>query len=190
MKILNNPYVTQHKYGILIHRGIPVTEFVKIGQQMPKEAVLNAGISNHYDMAACMGIPEDLKKWEAEIAEEIAPLSAEKQYLEGTDWGLSSMTMFSALADNRANRDSGFRKLGSFGGSTPADTDDFGRCHRLLEKFPAWRERLAEVAKAFPDTQWKQLVPHWEDLTKLYLDDQRKALYDQINKLTRSPEIS
>ena len=190
MKTFNSKYVTQHKYGILLHRGIPVDEFVKVGQQLPKGAVVNAGISHHYDMAACMGMPEDLKKWEAEIAEEIAPLSAEKRYMEGTDWGVSSMTIFSVLADTEANRNEGFRKLGSFGPGTPSDAGDFGRCHRLLELFPDWTERLPEVAKAYRDTHWKNLVPAWAELTKLYLEDETKALYERIQQLTTRPEIS
>jgi len=190
MKTESNPFVVKHQYGILLKRGIPVTDFVTVGQQLPKGAVLNAGIASHYDMAACMGMPDDLAKWEAEIADEIATLPKERQYLEGTDWGISSMTVFAALAQNPINRQTAERKLGSFGPDLPADPADFGRCHRLLLQFPGWKERLPEVAKAYPNTKWKHLVPKWEELTKLYEEEQHKAVHEQLNKINRDPEIS
>lgn len=49
---------------------------------------------------------------------------------------------------------------------TPADSGDFGRCHRLLEQVPEWRPRLGEVAARYP--AWAPLVACWDELTALY----------------------
>ena len=47
------------------------------------------------------------------------------------------------------------------------DPDDFGRCHRLLERCPSFRARLGEVAEKF--SAWRGLVAAWPELTALYL---------------------
>ena len=74
------------------------------------------------------------------------------------DTGISSEAICSVLTGSKA-RD-------RWGGNTPSDPSDFGRCHRLLLKFPEWRERLPEVAKRYP--KWKPLVESWDELTAMY----------------------
>ena len=64
------------------------------------------------------------------------------------DCGLSSMTIAWVMAGAACDRP-----------STPLDDDDFGRCHRLLERFPQFRGRLDEVADAHP--QWRPIVADW-----------------------------
>lgn len=49
----------------------------------------------------------------------------------------------------------------------PRDPSDFGRCHRLLERIPEWRERMGEVPRVFP--MWGPLVAAWDELTELYV---------------------
>lgn len=49
----------------------------------------------------------------------------------------------------------------------PHDPSDFGRCHRLLEAFPAYRARMGEVAEKYP--AWIGLVREWDALTALYV---------------------
>ena len=49
---------------------------------------------------------------------------------------------------------------------TPSDPDDFGRCYRLLAKFPEWRQRMPEVAAQYP--KWGPMVAAWDELTELY----------------------
>lgn len=55
------------------------------------------------------------------------------------------------------------------GAPIPYDPDDFGRCHRLLDRFPAWRLRLGEVPAVYP--AWTPLVPAWDELTALYVEE-------------------
>ncbi len=80
------------------------------------------------------------------------------QWRASDDTGISSLTIWSVMTGRRvASR------------AYPRDPDDFGRCHRLLERIPAWRERLPEVAAACPD--WAGLVREWPRMTEIYLRD-------------------
>lgn len=78
-----------------------------------------------------------------------------------TDWllsgdtGISSETICAVMVGATARRV-----------DIPYDTDDFGRCYRLLTLFPEWRARLPEVAKRFP--KWGPMVMAWDELTSLY----------------------
>jgi hypothetical protein len=53
-------------------------------------------------------------------------------------------------------------RWGKFG-THPSDPDDFGRCYRLLARFPDWRERIGEMARY--GRQWAALVAIWPQLT-------------------------
>lgn len=48
----------------------------------------------------------------------------------------------------------------------PMDAAGFGRCHRLLQAIPEWRERLPEVAARVPT--WGPLITAWDEITALY----------------------
>lgn len=48
----------------------------------------------------------------------------------------------------------------------PLDASDFGRCKKLLNAIPEWREQLPKVAEAFP--QWRLLIELWDSLDHLY----------------------
>lgn len=87
--------------------------------------------------------------------------SPEVRWLAGGDTGTSSITIWSVMTGCSMPR--GRRP------SVPHDPDDFGRCHPLLELFPAWRERLPEVGARHPD--WAGLVGAWDELTALYLEE-------------------
>ncbi len=76
-------------------------------------------------------------------------------WVVGGDTGTSSQTIWSVMVGVKHDRP-----------WTPLDSDDFGRCYRLLELVPEWRKRLPEVAALHPD--WKPLVREWDRLTSLY----------------------
>jgi len=48
----------------------------------------------------------------------------------------------------------------------PRDANDFGRCVRLLLRFPLWRARLPEIAAKIPE--WDGLCREWERLTEMW----------------------
>lgn len=67
-----------------------------------------------------------------------------------------------------------------FGADVPHDWADFGRCHRLLEAFPSYRERLHEMAGHYP--MWGPLVREWGRLTEMYLNKD-EGLYEAMRAL-------
>lgn len=85
-----------------------------------------------------------------------------------TDWllsgdtGISSETIFRVMVGSTAPVAWGKADI-------PYDPSDFGRCYRLLQLFPEWRNRLPEVANRFPD--WEPFVKEWDSLTALYEEE-------------------
>lgn len=75
----------------------------------------------------------------------------------------------------------------------PHDPLDFGRCYRLLEIMPEWRDRLDQVVEKCP--KWAPLVEHWDELEEMYeacLDEagryrggteQSRAMYERMKEL-------
>ncbi|MBE0509043.1 MAG: hypothetical protein IBX50_20385 [Marinospirillum sp.] len=55
----------------------------------------------------------------------------------------------------------------------PADSSDFGRCHKLLKVVPEFRARITEMAGL--SEQWAALVRRWDDLEAAYEEDPRKC---------------
>lgn len=99
------------------------------------------------------------------------------RWLAGGDTGTSSKTIWSVMTGQDVDRH-----------GIPHDPADFGRCHRLLELFPKWRERLPTVAAIFPE--WAPLVEHWDELTALYVEElaegtgYARRTYDRMKELT------
>lgn len=123
----------------------------------------------------------------------------------GPDTGISSLTIYIVMMGLPNS------ELGRWRPDVPLDGADFGRCYRLLEQFPHWRPRLAEVTERFP--AWTGLVGAWDELCALYrialeahgkcrfggktAQDKRdkdaaraadKVLYDRIKQLTSNPQ--
>jgi hypothetical protein len=100
-----------------------------------------------------------------------AKLSATTPYewIRNWDTGTSSMTIWHVMMGlPNTGRD-----------DVPHDPADFGRCHRLLEAFPAWRARLDEM-RAKP--RWTPFVDAWPELEQLYVDELK-------NKDGRAPKL-
>ena len=89
--------------------------------------------------------------------------SPEGRWLAGGDTGISSKVIWSVMMGQPFDGGRWYHP------DIPHDPSDFGRCHRLLELFPAWRARLSEVASAHPD--WSGLVGAWDELTALYVEE-------------------
>jgi hypothetical protein len=64
---------------------------------------------------------------------------------------------------------------------TPMDLWDVGRCVRLLDRIPEYRERLAEMGKA--SKYWAALLPHWGELEQFYRDQKHSECIALISKL-------
>lgn len=95
-------------------------------------------------------------------------------WLRGGDTGISSMTILEVMTGIPASSH-----------SVPWDPGDFGRCRRLLARFPAFRARLPEVAVRFPE--WTALVEAWDELDALWEQEAPSGmcprLYDRMKAL-------
>lgn len=116
------------------------------------------------------------------------------QWILSRDTGLSSETiwgvMMGALPDPNFDRRP----------HVPRDLADFGRCFRLLQKFPDWRERLPEMATAY--AEWGPFVREWGSLEADYaaepvtrgshreLNDRIMALAKKADAIARGEEVS
>jgi hypothetical protein len=101
--------------------------------------------------------------------------SSPTAWLNSGDTGLSSATIWSVMTEQP------FPLANFAAGAMPADADDFGRCHRLLERFPGWRPRMPEVAAKHPG--WSRLVEAWERLTAVYVQEGPAALGRALERL-------
>lgn len=87
------------------------------------------------------------------------------KWLASDDTGLSSKFMAAVL--------------GGIGGeyAHPWDADDFGRCVRLLDAVPEFRERIAMMRAH--GKKWSNLLDSWEQCENAY----RSKDYETCNKL-------
>jgi hypothetical protein len=107
------------------------------------------------------------------------------KWILGPDTGISSKTIWAVMM--------GAIEAGRpFGYDIPHDPDDFGRCYRLLEKFPEWKPRLKEVAEKFPE--WGPMVREWDKMTALYEEElptgEAPKLYSLMKKLEDEGRIA
>lgn len=131
----------------------------------PKGAVMDPGIAHHYTQSTgrsvfvAIATSREAKCWEKEIEASIATLPLQERWWKGLDVGMSSAAMFATFADQPWQLAAD--KMGC--GAVPRDSADFGRCLRLLNLFPEWRDRLGEVAAKYPG-QWQAVIARWTEL--------------------------
>ena len=108
-------------------------------------------------MADAPDVPSDWKVTNFKCEAEFNMRHAIEWY-QGHDTGISSETIWSVMTGYPCKKY-----------DIPHDAGDFGRCHRLLEKFPAWRNRLSEIEAHYP--AWKPFVAAWSELTRLFIEE-------------------
>jgi hypothetical protein len=79
---------------------------------------------------------------------------------DGPDSGISSKTLVQVITG---------ASLGVRQPSMPLDPGDFGRCYRVLQRFPELRSQLGKVAEAYPE--WRLLVQAWDELERVYEEE-------------------
>lgn len=110
------------------------------------------------------------------INEHFLSINLSKSYeswLISDDTGISSRTMFIAL---RGLSEDASPK---FGTDIPYDVADFGRCYRLIERFPHWKNELNKVSDRFP--KWIPFIENWDELSNLYEEAISTNTYSPIN---------
>ena len=98
-------------------------------------------------------------------------------WLNGGDTGSSSLAIFHHMT--------GTMPRAYLYADYPLDPSDFGRCYRLLKRFPGWRRRICEMREH--GAAWKRLVAQWAEMEALYERDlptgSSADLYDLMSKL-------
>lgn len=185
-------YTVESADGRVIVRGsIPVDEMAALTKVWKKRKLtaMALGVAAALKVTLAICRDDDVKVWESEIQSQAkfnANGDAELEWLNGTDTGISSKSIFSVLAtpENRIRAEGA---LGGWGADVPKDPSDFGRCHRLLQKFPEWRERLPEVAVKYP--KFKPMVREWDAMTDLWNEEAPTGkcpkLYDLMQTLQK-----
>lgn len=96
--------------------------------------------------------------------------------------------MFSGDTGSSSEAICRYMLLGTVGGyiATPCDADDFGRCHRLLERVVRFRRRIGEMAKV--GGGWERLAPEWPSLTNMYVAKEWRQLGERLRELMATPK--
>lgn len=133
-----------------------------------KAVVMDPGIANFYGGRCWVfaNDPASADLWRDWIESHL--ISSDPDMLarwgRGTDTGISSRVIFAVLT----GRTNAYARSGDGAiiTDTPQDADDFGRCYRLMERFPQWSKRLGEVANKHPN--WAPLIARWDELADAY----------------------
>lgn len=108
-----------------------------------------------------------------------------KSYLDwalAEDTGTSSKVILSHLTGTRRSRS-----------STPSDPSDFGRCYRLLKKFPELEERIDELKdidyayiidgkRSYP---WVAFVDNYAELCRLWEEESSNGSCPELYKFMK-----
>lgn len=181
--------IERTRRGILVRGSIPVADFAVLTKSWAKEGFDGMAIGVAHALGATFAVcrKSERKAWEEEvnkIALERAGGDAELAWRFGTDTGESSLTLFHALSMHPQSLPPSFEP------SIPNDPDDFGRCYRLLQRFPDWRERLQEVSARYP--LWAPMVDAWDELSMLweaeYPTGHCPKLYGRMKQLVEEGE--
>jgi hypothetical protein len=168
--------VEHHEYGITLSAGVPASETVALLMLWEKKYgydVCDLHISGHLQVAAAVTTRAKAKLWREALGIDNPERLAKRdgQPMAPGDWphcgdtGLSSSTIWCVMTGQVAMPGRSRFDVGD----TPADPDDFGRCFRLLERFPGWKARMPEVAAKYP--AWAGLVAAWDELEALYAQE-------------------
>ncbi len=151
--------------------GVPIDVLTECKRIFKKGALMDMGLGHHYKVTGRPYVvfvitetEKDAKAWRAHVDASIASLPPQERWWKGMDVGTSSAAIFAALCDRSFPGLKFQAEETARGGSTPADGGDFGRCFRLLQAIPGWKDRLPEVAAAYPATRWPAIIARWDEI--------------------------
>ncbi|MDD2765612.1 MAG: hypothetical protein PHE83_16745 [Opitutaceae bacterium] len=98
-------------------------------------------------------------------------------WLKTGDTGRSSRTIYATFTGQWQVLPNGRRDA-----AAPRDADDFGRCHRLLQRHPEWRTQLSRVGEHC--AEFIPLIAAWGELEKLHDAKECDRLTARIGELT------
>jgi hypothetical protein len=160
-------------YGVVVFRPISLGDIEALAKHWHEEYgydLFDTGVASALGatyVATNKAGSTKLREMVETQAREKAAGDAELEWALGWDTGTSSMTILLVLGSSDEARRLVQQKTDRR--EPPQDPDDLGRCIRLLDRFPAWRDRLATVASCLP--AWAPYVIAWADLERLYREE-------------------
>jgi len=98
------------------------------------------------------------------------------EWLNGEDTGMSSRFMVAVLT--------GTKWVDDFDAQPhPHDVSDFGRCYRMLNAIPQFKNDLDKL-KPYGDV-WPKLIDNWDEMTRLYERDRSIGRCPELYKLMK-----
>lgn len=187
---MTDGYTVESANGrVLIKGPLPIDDLVALESAWKKRGLdaMSPGVASALGATMAVCRSDDVEAWEKEVSESAAHRAngdAEMAWLLGPDTGISSKSIFSVLASTDALCSAARARL-PWGPDVPHDPSDFGRCHRMLKAFPAWRERLSEVVAAIP--KYRLMVREWAQMEALWEEEAPTGrcpkLYDLMQRL-------
>jgi hypothetical protein len=105
--------------------------------------------------------------------------SIEKRALtwaSGDDTGVSSKAILKVMTGQTISDDY----------CHPHDSQDLGRCVRLLDIIPEWRPRIGEMSNV--SDEWAALSAVWPELEALHRAESHNTVYSRIKAIVRPIE--
>jgi hypothetical protein len=168
--------VRTYPHGIAVFGRIPVGDMSRLLAGWAEDQLMKF---IRTDITEALGASVAVVRSEAEAALWLAELGIRKDHpdwLKSGDTGISSKTIFAVLG----------ARPDVFAGQpcamdAPHDADDFGRCHRLLLRYPEWAGQLDKVAAACPS--FGPLVGAWGELDGLFRAGDLKGVSKRTREL-------
>jgi len=155
---MHNTYTIEHlDHGVVVRGDLTLSDFSKIATIAKRRGFdsMFPGVADAIGAALVISN----QAHEAALKSHLGVSAENRDWLKSGDCGASSKTIFAALMGSPV-------ALRGVVGDAPYDADDFGRCARLLARYPSWATRLGEVANACP--AFAPLIPVWAELTSLH----------------------
>lgn len=169
--------IVEHPHGVALYGAVPVSDLLALQAAWEEKGftLFDVGVASAIGATLCIASQEGSEAWRAEVEADAAQKAGDDRELAwvlGWDTGHSSLCMMAMLAESStAGARAAYRLYGKAddGGAwrqPPQDPDDLGRCIRLLDRFPAFRDRLDKILDSCPD--WRPFVRQWAELEALY----------------------
>ena len=166
--------------------GVPIDCLNEILPAMPKNSVVDGSISAALGAVFAIGTEKECKAWRAEIEEQLEKDVKDpyRRWLLGTDTGVSSITMFSEMIDKADLRLEALSRIRD--PDIPHDSSDFGRCYRLLQKFPEFGKRWAKLVEKHP--AWRLYADNWSTLEGHWVAKEYVAVNAMLDRIRDTNE--
>lgn len=160
--------VRDHTYGKLIDGHPTMDDFTalleawnKQAKKQGKRATLHPGIARAEK--AGFAVAFDQKAWLEDIDNRLKVVEdPQLRWFFGPYTGVSSLTIFAVLADDKRYAAKARREVGT--GELPMDGDDWGRCYRCIVDC-GFVDRLDHLVEK--DPRWARLVDAWGALSTI-----------------------